>query len=45
MKLNELVRTLDTWISNEERAVLKRIDGLQPVSVFTSNELFSFVHF
>lgn len=39
MKLNELVRTLDTWISNEERAVLERIDGLQPVGVFSDREI------
>jgi hypothetical protein len=39
MKLNELVRSLDTWISNEERAVLARIDGLQPVSVFSDREI------
>jgi hypothetical protein len=39
MKLNELVRSLDTWTSNEERAVLQRIDGLQPVSMFDDREI------
>jgi hypothetical protein len=39
MKLNELVRSLDTWLSNEECAVLQRIDGLQPVSIFSDREI------
>jgi hypothetical protein len=39
MKLNELVRSLDTWVSNEERAVLERINGLEHIGMFDDREL------
>ncbi len=39
MRLNELVRTIPTWISNEEHSVLERITGLQPISVFSEREV------
>lgn len=38
MKLNELVRSLHTWTSREERAVLERIDGLKPIGMFNERE-------
>jgi hypothetical protein len=38
MRLNELVRTIPTWISNEEQQVLDRIKGLEPASIFSERE-------
>lgn len=38
MKLNELVRSLPTWVSNEEQSVLEKINGLQPLGVFNERE-------
>ena len=38
MKLNELVRSLPTWVSNEEHSVLEKINGLQPLGVFNERE-------
>lgn len=38
MRLNELVRKIDTWTSREERAVLERIDGIQPIGMFDERE-------
>lgn len=38
MKLNELVRTIPTWISNEEQQVLDKIKGLEPASIFSERE-------
>lgn len=38
MKLNELVRSIPTWISNEEQQVLDRIKGLEPASIFSERE-------
>lgn len=38
MKLNELVRSLPTWVSNEEQSVLEKINGLQPLGVFSERE-------
>ncbi len=40
MKLNELVRSLDTWISKEERDVLHRITGLVSIKTFEDHEKF-----
>lgn len=38
MKLEELVRSIPTWISNEEQSVLKKINGLQPAGIFDERE-------
>jgi hypothetical protein len=38
MRLNELVRTIPTWISNEEQQVLDKIKGLEPASIFSERE-------
>jgi transcriptional regulator CtsR len=38
MRLNELVRTIPTWLSNEEQQVLDRIKGLEPASIFSERE-------
>jgi hypothetical protein len=38
MKINELVRSLPTWTSTEERSVLERINGIEPLSVFNERE-------
>jgi hypothetical protein len=38
MKINELVRSLPTWTSAEERTVLERINGIEPLSVFNERE-------
>jgi len=40
MKLNELVRSLDTWTSKEERDVLHRITGLVSIKTFEDHEKF-----
>ncbi len=38
MKLNELVRNIPTWVSNEEQCVLEKINGLQPAAMFNDRE-------
>lgn len=38
MKLNELVRNLDTWISNEERTVLAKIKDLTVLESFEEHD-------
>ena len=38
MKLNELVRGIDTWTSNEERAVLERLKELSVLESFEEHE-------
>lgn len=38
MKLNELVRGIDTWTSNEERALLDRIKELTVLESFEEHE-------
>jgi hypothetical protein len=38
MKINELVRSLPTWTSTEERTVLERINGIEPLSAFNERE-------
>ena len=38
MKLNELVRNIDTWTNNEERAVLGRIKDLTVLESFEEHE-------
>lgn len=38
MKLNELVRGIDTWTSNEERALLDRIKELTVLETFEEHE-------
>lgn len=38
MKLNELVRSIDTWINNEERAMLDRIKDLTVLESFEDHE-------
>lgn len=40
MKLNELVRELPTWTSQEERNVLAKLTGLTSVKTFTEHEQF-----
>ena len=40
MKLNELVRSLDTWTSREERAVLETLKGLVSIKTFEEYERF-----
>jgi hypothetical protein len=38
MKINELVRSLPTWTSAEERTVLERISGIEALSAFNERE-------
>lgn len=38
MTLNELVRNMHTWVSNEEQHVLDKITGLQPATIFSDRE-------
>lgn len=38
MKLNELVRGIDTWTSNEERVLLDRIKELVVLESFEEHE-------
>lgn len=38
MRLNELVRSIDTWTSNEERGVLDRIKELAVLENFEEHE-------
>ena len=40
MKLNELVRSLDTWTSREERAMLEGLKGLVSMKTFAEHERF-----
>jgi hypothetical protein len=40
MKLNELVRTLNTWVSREEHEVLSQITGLVSIQAFKEHEQF-----
>ena len=40
MKLNELVRSLDTWTSHEERAILETLKGLVSIKTFQEHERF-----
>jgi len=40
MKLNELVRSLDTWTSREERAMLEDLKGLVSIKIFDDRERF-----
>ena len=40
MKLNELVRSLDTWTSREERAMLEGLKGLVSMKTFEEHERF-----
>lgn len=39
MKLNELVRNLPTWVSNEEQCILEKITDLQPITRFNEREI------
>lgn len=41
MKLNELVRSLDTWTSREERAMLEGLKGLVSIKTFDEREQFT----
>jgi hypothetical protein len=38
MKLNELVRGIDTWTSNEEQAILDRLKELSVLENFEEHE-------
>lgn len=38
MKLNELVRGIDTWTSNEERSMLERLKELTVLESFEEHE-------
>ena len=40
MKLNELVRTLETWTSREERALLETLTGLVSIKTFEEHDRF-----
>ena len=40
MKINELIKSFDIFTSNEEEAVLERIDRPVPLSSFTEREQF-----
>ena len=40
MKLNEFVRSLDTWCSNEERLVLEKINDIVAVDTLSEHEQF-----
>lgn len=40
MKLNELVRSLNTWTTQEEREILHRIDGLVSIKTFDEHDRF-----
>ena len=40
MKLNELVRSLDTWTSREEHAILETLKGLVSMKTFEEHERF-----
>lgn len=38
MKLNELIKSFSIAMSNEEKALLDRIEGVQPLDKFTERE-------
>jgi hypothetical protein len=38
MKLNELVRSIPTWTSNEERELLSKINDLRPLDSFQERD-------
>lgn len=40
MKLNELVKSFEIYTSNEEKAVLKRLQHPQPLSNFSEHDKF-----
>lgn len=40
MKLNELVKSFEIYTSNEEKAVLKRLQDPQPLSSFSEHDKF-----
>jgi hypothetical protein len=40
MKINELIKTFEVFTSNEEQAVLERIERPMPLSSFTEREQF-----
>jgi hypothetical protein len=40
MKLNELINAFEVFISNEEKEVLERIEGLRPMEAYTERERF-----
>jgi hypothetical protein len=40
MKINELIKTFTIQVSNEEQAVLEKLDRQTPLSLFTEREQF-----
>lgn len=38
MKLNELVTDFSIYLTNEEKSLLKEVNGLLPISVFKERE-------
>lgn len=40
MKLNELINEFEIFVSNEEKEVLNRIEGLRPMEAYNERERF-----
>lgn len=40
MKLNELIKSFEVHINNEEAALLEKLDGVQPYEMFIEREQF-----
>jgi len=40
MKLNELVRSLETWTTMEERTILAKMEGLTSIKTYQEHERF-----
>jgi len=40
MKLNELIKEFKIFISNEEKEVLERMEGMRPMEAYTERERF-----
>ena len=38
MNVNEVTRSLHTWTSNEERKLLEKITGLEPIGRFEEHD-------
>jgi len=40
MKLNELIKSFDIFVTNEEKEVLNKMEGMRPMEAYTERERF-----
>ena len=40
MKINEIVNQFEIFVTNEEKAVLKKMDGIRPMEAYSERDRF-----